>query len=85
MEVVNIHDAKTRLSQLLEKVRRGDPFVLAKAGRPIARVTPIEEPSPARARRIGFLAGEIEVPADFDRMGDEEIEGMFGADDAPAS
>ncbi|MEF8794100.1 type II toxin-antitoxin system Phd/YefM family antitoxin [Thiohalorhabdus sp.] len=83
MEIINIHEAKTRLSQLLEEVQRGKPFIIAKAGKPIARVTSMEAPEPDRAKRVGFLAGQIEVPEDFDRMGEEAILAMFGEDDAP--
>lgn len=84
MEIVNIHEAKTRLSKLLEQVRRGEPFIIAKAGRPIAKVIAVEAPEPGRARRLGFLSGEIEVPDDFDRMGEVEIAESFGIDDDPA-
>jgi len=85
MKTVNIHDAKTHLSRLLEEVQRGKPFIIAKSGKPIARVTSIDAPKPGEAKRLGFLAGEIEVPEDFDRMGEEEIRSMFGEDDAPSS
>lgn len=78
MEIVNIHEAKTRLSRLLEGVRRGEPFVIAKAGKPIARVIAVETADTAEPRRLGFLAGEIEVPDDFDRMGSAQIEDLFG-------
>ena len=81
METVNIHEAKTHLSRLLEQVRRGRSFVIAKAGRPIARVVPYETPDVAGEGRLGFLAGEIEVPEDFDRMGEKEIAARFGLDD----
>lgn len=85
MEIVNIHEAKTRLSKLLEQVRRGEPFIIAKAGRPIAKVTAVEAPEPPPAQRLGFLAGEIDVPEDFDRMGEAEIAQIFGVDDDPAA
>lgn len=78
MEIVNIHEAKTRLSKLLEGVRRGEPFIIAKAGRPVAKVVSVESPESAKARRLGFLAGEIDVPDDFDRMGESEIAEAFG-------
>lgn len=85
MEIVNIHDAKTHLSRLLEEVQQGQPIIIAKAGKPIARVTRIEAPEPGQARRLGFLAGQIDVPDDFDRMGGEVISAMFGGDDASPS
>lgn len=85
MEIINIHDAKTNLSRLLEEVQKGKPFIIAKAGRPIARVTRFEAPESSQMKRIGFLAGQIEVPDDFDRLGEEEILSMFGEEDASAS
>ena len=78
MRTVNIHEAKTHLSKLVEQVARGESFVIAKAGKPLAKVIPLEAPEPSQVRRIGFLAGQIAVPADFDRMGETEIEQMFG-------
>lgn len=79
MEIFNIHDAKTHLSRLVERAARGEPFIIAKAGRPMVRVIAIDAPLPAEARRIGFLQGEILVPDDFDRMGEEEIAREFEA------
>lgn len=84
MDTYNIHDAKTHLSRLLEEVQNGKPFVIAKAGRPIARVTSIEAPAEGQGRRLGFLAGQIEVPEDFDRMGEDTITALFGGDDVSA-
>jgi len=78
MEIVNIHEAKTRLSKLLQQVSQGQPFIIAKAGRPIAKVVAVTSPEPAQTRRLGFLTGEIEVPDDFDRMGEAEISERFG-------
>ncbi len=79
MEPVNIHYAKTHLSRLVEAAARGDAFVIAKSGKPMARVTAIDAPAPGDASRLGFLAGQIAVPDDFDRMGEAEIAGLFGA------
>lgn len=81
METVNIHEAKTRLSQLLEGVRRGEPFVIAKAGKPIAKVIAIETADAGGPRRLGFLAGEIEVPDDFDQLGSDAIAEAFGTEE----
>jgi prevent-host-death family protein len=78
MEMYNIHEAKTHLSRLIELAAKGEPFVIAKAGKPMVKVTAISAPEPAQMTRIGFMAGEIEVPDDFDRMGQDEIERMFG-------
>ena len=78
METVNIHQAKTHLSRLIEKAAQGESFIIAKAGKPMVKVTPIGAPTGDRVRRLGFLAGQIEVPDDFDRMGETEIDAMFG-------
>ncbi|MGZ5445665.1 MAG: type II toxin-antitoxin system Phd/YefM family antitoxin [Thermoanaerobaculia bacterium] len=77
MVTVNIHEAKTQLSRLIDRAAKGEPFVIAKAGRPLVKVTAVD--APAAPQRLGFLAGEIAVPDDFDRMGASEIEAMFGA------
>lgn len=79
MLTVNIHEAKTQLSRLVENAVKGESFVIAKAGKPMVRVTALDVPEPGRIRRIGFLAGKISVPDDFDRMGSGEIETMFHA------
>lgn len=76
MRTVNIHEAKTHLSKLVDRAARGESFVIAKAGKPLVRVVPVE--APAAPRRLGFMAGEIDVPEDFDRMGSEEIARLFG-------
>jgi prevent-host-death family protein len=77
MKHVNIHEAKTHLSKLVDEAAKGEPFVIAKAGKPLVKVTPLDAPKPSRMRRIGFLAGRIEVPPDFDRMAEVEVERMF--------
>ena len=78
MKTVNIHEAKTQLSRLIEEASKGEPFVIAKAGKPVVKVTALSAPTGAQIRRLGFLAGQISVPDDFDRMGKEEIERIFG-------
>ena len=77
METINIHEAKTQLSRLVEKAARGESFVIAKAGKPMVRVSALDAPASEERRRIGFLQGRIEVPDDFDEMGREQIIGMF--------
>lgn len=78
MKTVNIHEAKTHLSKLVDEASNGEPFVIAKAGKPMVKVVALNAPTGAEVRRLGFLAGQIAVPDDFDRMGQEQIEGMFG-------
>lgn len=77
MSVVNIHEAKTHLSRLVDQAAAGESFIIAKAGRPLVRVTALDAPSASEKRLIGFLAGEIEVPEDFDTMGAATIEALF--------
>ena len=79
MRMVNIHEAKTHLSRLVDQAAKGESFIIAKAGKPLVKVTALETPSAKQVRRLGFLAGEIAVPDDFDRMGQEEIERLFGS------
>ncbi len=76
MKTVNIHEAKTQLSKLIEEASKGEAFVIAKAGKPVVKVTALS--APAQVRRLGFMTGQISVPDDFDRMGKEEIERIFG-------
>ena len=80
MRTYNIHDAKTQLSRLVELAARGESFVIAKAGKPMVKVTALATPVAAEVKRLGFMAGQISVPDDFDRMGEEEIERIFSAE-----
>ena len=77
MKTVNIHEAKTHLSRLIEGAANGEPFVIAKAGKPMVKVVAIEPTELKAKRRLGFMEGEIQVPDDFDTMCQEEIERMF--------
>jgi len=79
MLTVNVHEAKTHLSRLLDRVARGEAFIIAKAGKPIAKVVPLDAPEGGQVRRLGFMAGQIAVPDDFDRIGSSEIEQLFGS------
>ena len=76
MVTVDIHEAKLQLSGLVDRAVKGHPFVIAKAGKPLVKVSALE--APAKPQRLGFLSGEIAVPDDFDRMAKREIESMFG-------
>jgi prevent-host-death family protein len=78
MRTVNIHEAKTHLSRLVDRAAKGEPFVIAKAGKPMVKVVPFDATEDTETQRIGFMEGLIEVPDDFDRMGTEEIERLFG-------
>lgn len=75
MQQINIHAAKTQLSALVEQAAAGEPFIIAKAGRPLVKVIPYT--ADEKIPRTGFLKGQISVPDDFDRMGEEDISAMF--------
>ena len=77
MRTVNIHEAKTHLSRLIDAAIKGESFIIAKAGRPMVRVSPITAPEEQQRRRLGFLAGKIRVPENFDRVGQEYIMSLF--------
>lgn len=77
MRTVNIHEAKPNLSRLIERAASGEPFIIAKAGRPLVKVMPIDAPERGAERRLGFLAGQADIPDDFDRIGVGEIGRMF--------
>ncbi|WP_343714536.1 type II toxin-antitoxin system prevent-host-death family antitoxin [Inquilinus sp.] len=81
MQTYNIHAAKTHLSRLVEQAAKGESFVIAKGGKPMVKVVAIEAPAPRQIKRLGFLAGQITVPADFDRMGEDEIAAMFSGEE----
>lgn len=78
MKTVTIHQAKAQLSKLVEKASRGEAFVITKWGKPVVKVTALSAPTGAQVRRLGFMAGQISVPDDFDRMGLADIGPMFG-------
>jgi len=83
MRTVNIHEAKTHLSRLLEEASQGEEVIIAKAGKPIARLVSMKK---ARKRRkLGVLAGQFTVPPDFDApLPDEVIASFEGKKRAPA-
>ena len=80
MHTVNIHEAKTHLSRLVDEAVNGEPFIIAKSGKPLVKVTALEAPVGGQIRRLDFLAGEIAVPADFNQMGSQELERLFGGE-----
>lgn len=77
MRIVNIHEAKTHLSRLIELAVKGESFVIAKAGKPLVKVSALQSENESSPQRFGFLAGKISVPDDFDTMGQEAIEQLF--------
>lgn len=85
MRSVNIHDAKTHFSRLVDDVAEGESVVIAKAGSPLARLVPLDA-EPGRPRSlVGFLKGRIIIPDDFDRMGGDELVAQFEGTASAAS
>lgn len=80
MRTINIHEAKTQLSRLVEQAAKGEPFVIAKAGKPLVKVMALDAPESGQRQRLGFMADQIDVPEDFDQMGRSEIERLFGGE-----
>ncbi|WP_447747780.1 type II toxin-antitoxin system Phd/YefM family antitoxin [Pseudomonas nicosulfuronedens] len=76
MRVIDIKDAKHHLLQLVDEAAQGKAFIIAKGGKPLVKVIPVTPP-PARQQRLGFLAGQISLPENFDRYADDEIEQLF--------
>jgi prevent-host-death family protein len=72
---VNIHEAKTHLSKLLQRVADGEEVVIAKAGKPLARLVAVAPPQ--APRKIGSAAGDFTVPADFDEPLPESVLAEF--------
>jgi prevent-host-death family protein len=77
MNVVNIHEAKTNLSKLVEQAAQGESFIIAKSGKPMVKVVALDAPTGKKMKRRGFLSGQIKVPDNFDTMFQQEIEEMF--------
>ncbi len=81
MQTVNIHEAKTNLSRLIAMAVNGEPFVIAKAGKPLVTVSAIEHAGDLKPkRRWGFMEGQIKVSDDFNALHEDEIAAMFEGD-----
>jgi antitoxin (DNA-binding transcriptional repressor) of toxin-antitoxin stability system len=81
MLTVNIHEAKTHLSRLIEAACKGEPFIIAKAGKPMVKVEAIQPPVKTGKRQLGFLDGQFKVPDDFKEAFRKDIEEMFYGED----
>jgi prevent-host-death family protein len=79
MKTINIHAAKTHLSSLVEEVAAGEEIVIAKAGKPMARLVPLERPD--FRKTFGMLKGKIRVSGDFDAPLPPEILRAFGVEE----
>ncbi|WP_428376552.1 type II toxin-antitoxin system Phd/YefM family antitoxin [Lichenicoccus sp.] len=80
MQTVNIHAAKTQLSRLVEQAAAGEEIVIARAGRPVARLVRLEAPAPGTRRRLGMLAGQLRAPDDFDAPLTDDLLASFESD-----
>ena len=76
MRKVNVHEAKTELSRLLEEVERGERVVIARAGEPVAVLVPYK--AALRRRRLGLFAGQAKLRADFDELPADIAEALGG-------
>lgn len=77
MNTVNIHEAKTHLSQLVMMAAAGEPFIIAKAGKPLVKVVPLQPQDTQQYQRLGFMQNECVVPDDFDRLVSHDILSLF--------
>lgn len=77
MRTINIHEAKTHLSKLVDLAAEGESFIIAKSGRPLVKVVPLNQSESRKTKRLGFMQGEFSVPEDFDQMGTDEIDRLF--------
>jgi len=76
--IVNMHEAKSTLSKLVEKVSAGEEVVIAKAGKPVAKLVKYEAKEP---RKLGLLDGKIWIADDFDETDQELVDLFYGSDD----
>lgn len=78
MKQVNLYEAKTQLSRLVEAVAAGEEVIIARAGKPVARLSPLEKPP--QKRRLGVLDGQMTIPDDFNApLPDDVLETFFGS------
>lgn len=76
MQTVNIHEAKTHLSRFVDQAAAGEDIIIARAGKPVARLTPLQS-SASTPRILGLGTGKFTLPGDFDAMNASEIQNMF--------
>ncbi|MFO1025707.1 MAG: type II toxin-antitoxin system Phd/YefM family antitoxin [Acetobacteraceae bacterium] len=81
MPTVNLHAAKTHFSRLVDEAAGGTEIIIAKAGKPVAKLVPLQAPGAAPKRQLGVLVGVITVPPDFDApLPDEILDAFEGCD-----
>lgn len=81
MRTYNMHEAKTHLSRLVAQAAGGEPFIIARSGKPVVKVMALDAPAIDAVKRVGFMVGEIQTPEDFNRMGANVIENLFAGDE----
>jgi prevent-host-death family protein len=77
MQTVNIHEARTHLLRLVDEAAKGNAFIIAKDGKPMVKVLPLSKGDLEGTEKLGFMAGEIAVPDDFDSLAATEIMRLF--------
>lgn len=70
---INIHEAKTQMSKLVDRAQSGEEFIIAKAGKPVARIVPLEKIK----RKLGILDGKIQIPDNFNAPLPDEVLAQF--------
>ena len=77
MKTFNISEAKKHLNKLIKQAHNGEPFIIAKAGKPLAKVIKLDTTEITNKRRLGFMKGQFSTPEDFDEMGKSEIASFY--------
>ena len=80
MQTLDIREVQTQLSKLIEQAAQGNAFIIARAGKPLVKIMRLDVLPARRVKRLGFLAGQISVPDDFDSMGSHIVERIFDVD-----
>jgi prevent-host-death family protein len=77
MRTYDIHEAKAQLSKLVEQAAKGEPFVIAKGGKPMVKAIAVNARASSKRKRFGFMPGQVRMPADFNTMGAKEIQKLL--------
>jgi len=80
MQTLDIREVQTQLSKLIEQAAQSNAFIIARAGKPLVKIMRLDVLPARRVKRLGFLAGQISVPDDFDSMGSHIVERIFDVD-----
>ena len=80
MQILDIREAQSQLSKLIDQAVQGDAFIIAKAGKPLVKVVRLDALPARQVNTLGFMAGQISIPDDFDSMGSHIVERIFDVD-----